>query len=244
MTKHCGWPGGCWFNTVDLSFSMNQTVYSAARSSLVLSWVAWVDREPHVPAPSLVPFLFQWAPVESSLLLSVTSPQPTFHWRRRQLAPFGLLCYDLAEGGNEMSPFLWKTQCLPSKETHSTEGWGEMKHYKQRKKKGRRVLSQFVDAKWNYFDRFNSPTLKDPEFLISDLKTRSFTHDLTNYTIHNALRLIRHLLTPCQNSSQALFWVGIFKLLSFLGYPLFWCILYWQYFSQSWKLSSAESMLL
>lgn len=159
--------------------------------------------------------------------------------------------------GSLWSPLLWPGRGWQWNVTFSLEnpvpseqgdtfnwrlGWDETLQAK--KKKGRRVLSQFVDAKWNYFDRFSSPTLKDPEFLISDLKTRSFTHDLTNYTIHNALRLIRHLLTPCQNSSQALFWVGIFKLLSFLGYPLFWCILYWQYFSQSWKLSSAESMLL
>lgn len=82
-------------------------------------------------------------------------------------------------------------------------------------KKGRQVFSQFVDAKWNYFDRFSSPTLKSPEFLISDLKTRSFTHDLTNYTIHSALRLIRHLLPPCQNSNLGIFLGSYFEITPF-----------------------------
>lgn len=109
---------------------MNQAAYSAARSSLAPSWVEWVDGEPHVPTPRLVPFLSWWALVGSPLLLSVTSPQSTLHGGRRPL-----LSYDLAEGGNEMSPFHWKTRCLLSKETHATEGQGEMKHYKQRKKR-------------------------------------------------------------------------------------------------------------
>lgn len=63
------------------------------------------------------------------------------------------------------------------------QGWDEI----PREKKRKNIFSQSVDAKWNYFDRFSSPTLKGPEFLISDFTLRHEISPMTWQTITSTM---------------------------------------------------------
>ena len=123
--------------------------------------------------------------------------------------------HDPPEGSGEMPPFLWKPAASWARGPTQLKGKCEMKH--QEKKKKEEHLFTVRRCKAKLFWQIQLSHVERPR--VSHLWLYSeawdFTHDLTNYNIHNALGLLRSLLSPCQSSPSALCWVDVAKLLPF-----------------------------
>lgn len=104
------------------------------------------------------------------------------------------------------------------------QGWDKILRERKRKKR-KNIFSQSVDAKWNYFDRFSSPILKGPEFLIS-FTLRHEISPMTWQTVTSTM-LSGSLEACCHPAKAPLqYFAGLIlpNYSLFLGFSLFWHI--------------------